>query len=377
MPLTRRQLGVGLLGLGAGVTATVALVGPQQIESLITGEALDQVKLWGFIGGEKLNLVRAENVRTLLMRRHGITLDARRAGSVEMVSDPALTGQKPQWLWPASNVLSQLARESGLPVRRDEIVLNTPLVIYSWSPVVEVLIRRGYVEERGGIFFLVKARELIIDISHGATWHDYGLQNLFGRVVVLSTDPAKSNSGFSFAGLMGSLLAGDVATPASLSRDLETIAAVFDGMGYDGMGYKESSSGTHWNSYLNEGMGGKPLLVAYESQLIEFMLGHAEQWKALQGQAIRPVMLYPEPTVYLSHPIISLTEQADRLIPALTDPDLLEIAWTEHGFRGPLGRIGRSGPMLGGIASSVESIAPMPDASVMLALLKRLSHNQG
>jgi len=239
MAITRRQLGAGLLALGAGATATVAVLGPRRIESWVTGRSADQVRLWGFIGGEKVNFVRNDKVADLLMRRFGITLDARRAGSVEMVSDPTLTGQKPEWLWPASNVLSQLARRNGLAVRRDEIVFNSPIMIYSWSPVVEALIRRGYVEERAGVFYLVKARELVADIVQGTTWRDLGIANLFGRVLVSSTDPTKSNSGFSFAGLLANLLAGDVASPETLSRDLETIASIFDRMGY-----KESSSGT-------------------------------------------------------------------------------------------------------------------------------------
>lgn len=299
MAISRRQLGLGLLALGAGATATVGLVGPRRIEQLVTGRSADQVRLWGFIGGEKLNFVRSETVRNLLERRHGITLDARRAGSVEMVSDTSLTSQKPEWVWPASNVLTQIARRNGLPVRRDEIVFNTPLVVYSWSPVVEALMRRGYVDERAGVFYLVKARELVDDMVRGTTWRDLGISNLFGRVLVSSTDPTKSNSGFSFAGLLANLLAGDVASFDTLTRDLETIASVFDRMGY-----KESSSGTHWNSYLNEGMGGKPLLIGYESQLIEFILGNAEQWKQLQSQSIRPVLLYPVPTVHSSHPIV-------------------------------------------------------------------------
>jgi hypothetical protein len=98
MAITRRQLGLGLLAVGAGATATVALIGPKRIESFVTGRAADQARLWGFIGGEKLDFVRNEQVRDLLMRRYGVTLDARRAGSVEMVSDPALTGQHPEWL---------------------------------------------------------------------------------------------------------------------------------------------------------------------------------------------------------------------------------------------------------------------------------------
>lgn len=46
------------------------------------------------------------------------------------------------------------------------------------------------------------------------------------------------------------------------------------------------------------------------------------------------MLLYPVPTVYSSHPIISLSEKADRLIPALTDPDLQELAGATTGSAG-------------------------------------------
>jgi hypothetical protein len=368
MAITRRALGLGLLALGAGGTAAVGLIGPGRLRTLVTGEVADQVTLWGFIGGEKVDLVRNPKIADLLRRRYGITLDARRAGSVEMVSDAALIGQRPQWLWPASSVLVQLARRNGLPVRRDEIAFNSPLVLYSWSPVVEALIKAGYVEKRDNAHYVVKMAELMQAIAQGLAWRDVGVGNLFGRVIVTSTDPLKSNSGFTFAALLANLFAGDVATAETLTRDLPKINSIFARMGY-----KESSSGTHWNSYLNEGMGGKPIIVGYESQLIEFMLADPGRWKTLQSSSIRPVMLYPTPTVFSAHPIVSLTEQADRLVPALTDPELQELAWSEHGFRGKLGGTGKGGPAVEGLAPLISSVVPIPDATVMLALVERLS----
>ena len=368
MAMTRRAMGLGLLALGAGGTAAVGVIGPDRLRRLVTGEVADQVKLWGFIGGEKVDLVRNQKISDLLRRRYGITLDARRAGSVEMVSDPALIAQRPQWVWPASSVLVQLARRNGLPVRRDDIVFNSPLVLYSWSPVVDALVAAGYVEKREGAYYVVKMAELMRAISEGLAWRDIGVRDLFGRVIVTATDPLKSNSGFSFAALLANLFANDVATAETLQRDLPKINAIFARMGY-----KESSSGTHWNSFLNEGMGGKPLIVAYESQLIEFMLSDPERWKSLQSTRVRPVMLYPAPTVFSSHPIVSLAEPADRLVTALTDPEVQELAWSEHGFRGKLGGVGRGGPAVDGLAPVVSSVVPIPDAAVMLALVERLS----
>jgi hypothetical protein len=120
-------------------------------------------------------------------------------------------------------------------------------------------------------------------------------------------------------------------------------------------------------------MGGKPLIAAYESQLIEFILSNPERWNGLKTSKIRPVMLYPAPTVTSSHPIISLSAAADPLVGALTDPDLQELAWSEHGFRGKLGSVGRGGPAVEGLSQTVSSLVPMPDAATMLALMQRLS----
>lgn len=371
MALTRRHLGLGLLATGLAGTTGVAVVGPRRIEGLVTGTNPDQASLWGFIGGEKLDFVKNPKVRDLLARRHGLTLDARRAGSIEMVSDGVLTRQQPQWLWPASAVMTQLARRNGLPVRRDEVVFNSPLVLYSWSPVVEALEKAGFVERRDDAWYVVKMAQLMEAIVARLSWRDLGVPDLYGRVIVTTTDPVKSNSGFSFAALLANLFAGpgggDVATPETVARDGDRIAAVFERMGY-----KEASSGTHWNSYLTEGMGGKPIVAAYESQLVEFILADPERWKALRSARIRPVMLYPAPTVTSAHPILSLTPTADRLVTALTDPDLQEIAWSEHGFRGRLGGVGRRGPAVEGLSPTVSSLVPMPDAAAMLALLQRL-----
>jgi hypothetical protein len=365
MAITRRLVGLGALAVGAGAAA-VALTGPQRIRELLTGAG--HAPLWGFVGGEKIDLIQNQKVKDLLRSRYGIVLDGRRAGSVEMVSDPALIGQHPEWVWPADSVLVDVARRNGLPVRKAEPVFHSPLVLYSWTPIVEALVSTGYVEQRGNAYYIVKMAELMQAIASGVAWRDIGVNNLYGRVIVISTDPAKSNSGFSFAGLLANLFAGGVANSETLARDLAKINSIFARMGY-----KESSSGTHWNRYLNEGMGGRPLIVAYESQMLEFMLADPQRWKTLQAASIRPVMLYPMPTVSSSHPIVSLTEAADRLLPALTDPQVQELAWSEHGFRSSHGDVGKGGPTIDGLAPLISSVVPVPDATVMLALMEGLS----
>ena len=84
----------------------------------------------------------------------------------------------------------------------------------------------------------------------------------------------------------------------------------------------------------------------------------------------KPVILYPRPTAFSAHPLISVDRAADELIDALLSESLLELAWEEHGFRGPLGTIGkaRNALLQSRLIERIDAVLPMPNAPVMLAL---------
>jgi hypothetical protein len=367
MKMNRRAMGIGLLLTGIGGTAAYSLVDGGELQTLLGGAHPDPVSLWGFVGGEKMDFIRNPKIVELLGKKHGLTLDIRRAGSVEMVTDPGLYGQNPDFLWPSSSVMVQMARQSGIPVRRDQVVLNSPIVVYSWLPIVEALVQQGLATERAKDYFTLNLKALLQAVVAGRSWADLGVGRLYGQVMVNSTDPTKSNSGFMFAGLVANLLTGAVATPESIGGTLDAIDRLFERMGY-----KEHSSGKLFDSFLNEGMGGKPMVVGYESQLIEFVLNQPEAWSRIRTSPMRPVTLYPEPTVYSAHPVISLNAKADRLITALEDPEVQALAWAEHGFRGQFGGTGAADLGIPGVPEQLDRIAPMPDAAVMVSVLERL-----
>jgi hypothetical protein len=83
----------------------------------------------------------------------------------------------------------------------------------------------------------------------------------------------------------------------------------------------------------------------------------------------------PTPTVFSAHPLISTDGAADALIDALVSETLLELAWEDHGFRGPLGSIGKArNPLLQSrLIERIDAVLPMPDAPAMMALLDRLA----
>ena len=111
MAISRRAFGIGLVAASAAATGGYVYL-RQHPE--IAGQLGEPRRLFGFAGGEKEGFLSNAHVRSVLERRFGLILDARRAGSVEMVRERALLDQKPQFLWPSSSVLVELARSSGV-----------------------------------------------------------------------------------------------------------------------------------------------------------------------------------------------------------------------------------------------------------------------
>lgn len=368
MAISRRTFGVGLVAASAAATGGyVYLRGHPEIAGHL-GEARH---LFGFAGGEKEGFLSNARVRDVLERRFGLVLDARRAGSVEMVRERALLDQKPQFLWPSSSVLVEVARASGVKISRDQVIFNSPIVLYSWDRVADGLVKGGLAQAAGGPRYKIDLAKLLKAIIAGESWAAIGVADLFGRARVVCTDPNKSNSGFMFAGLSASLLSGDVVMLETLDRINGDVATVFRRMGF-----KPPSSGKLFDDYIGGGVGAQPLIVGYENQLVEWVLQDAERWKRVEANApAKPVILYPQPTVFSAHPLISIDRQADDLIDALMSETVLEMAWEDHGFRGPLGTIGKARNTLleQRLIDRIDAVLPMPDAPVMLALLDRLA----
>lgn len=112
-----------------------------------------------------------------------------------------------------------------------------------------------------------------------------------------TTNPNESNSGNMFSGLLATTLnGGDVVNE-------DTIGSVLNDVGniYDDLGALEDSSGELFSSFLQLGDGAFPLIAGYESQLVEFGLENEQYGQEVQE---RVRILYPQPTVWSSHPLI-------------------------------------------------------------------------
>ena len=118
------------------------------------------------------------------------------------------------------------------------------------------------------------------------------------------------------------------------------------------------------------------MVVGYENQLVEWALADPARWQHVQaGSGAKPEILYPLPTVYSAHPLIVIDQAADPLLEALMSGDLQQLAWTKHGFRGPLGTASGTvdKSVEGLLPPEIDAVLPMPAADVMLALLEKLA----
>jgi hypothetical protein len=257
-------------------------------------------------------------------------------------------------------VAVELARASGRTVRGDETMFSSPIVFFAWSEIADALTRAGAVKPRPDGFLGADLARLGALMAGGARWREDLGVNVYGPVRVFSTDPARSNSGNIWSALLATAFNGGE-TPTE--ADLETVAPQLSAY-FEGLGYMESSSGDIFESFLKQGMGARPIIVGYENQLVEFLVANAAHAEAIRAR-IR--VIYPEPTIFASHPLISLTPACERLEQALLDPEVQAIAWRDHGFR--TGLIGVTDDpravSAAALPERIDLVVPMPTAAVM------------
>lgn len=329
----------------------------------VTGNAPRIVNVDGYVGGEKIELLEDEEVQSVFEEKYGLNVDYSRAGSLDMMTAD-LSGR--DYLFPSSSIALEYYEDlHGSPVQ-SEIVLNTPIVLYTHQIVLDAFESQGLITTDGDIHYIDMAGLLEL-IQNGAQWSDIGLPELYGRVSVDTTDPSKSNSGNMFAALVANVLnEGQTVTEADLAAILPELQDIFGKLGY-----METSSSDLFSQFLRMGVGAEPIIAGYESQLIEYAALYPDEYDRIRGDV---VMLYPAPTVWSAHVMIALDENGQILLNAMQDEDIQEIAWKKHGFRtGNYGDIADSGAIPAeGVAASITQVAQVPSYDVMKVIIEQL-----
>jgi hypothetical protein len=333
-------------------------------------------------GSEKTDLMADPQVTKILRDRYHLAVDYTPLGSYDQVqlTTAELKGRNVDCLWPSSvsaqNVFEKThATTTDFPAYQAETVLQSPEVIYAGPAGTQALVAKAIVTQRAGTYY-VDLKTLLNDyvLRHDA-WGDVGTTTIAGPVNISSTDPAKSNSGFTLAELELTLLATDNSyqspTVTQAKIGLPKVREL-----YDQQGLQAKSSDFGFDQWLLQGGEQyEPLYAGYESQIIGKTVAYASNASALAQLKASVRILYPQPTIYSDHPILALDANAVKLIEAMKDPDIQKIAWERYGFR--------SGVSIGtdvgyfkqlALSTQLQTTTP-PNADVTLLLLRCIQTN--
>ena len=328
-----------------------------------SGPQGDVATIAGYVGGEKMLLLQNEKFRRILAEKYHVAIKPTKAGSIEMASGMDLTGK--DFIWPSNDFAVKLFRDSNRKAGKDQIIFNSPLVIYTGWNIADGLIKQGIVEKRREGYFIVNFQKLLTMVVERKAWRDIG-QDFDGKILIRCTDPTKSNSGNMFAGLVANTLNnGEVVDETTVEAVLPKTKQLFARLGM-----METSSGDIFRNFLTTGTRNS-MVIGYESQIIEFIVANPNSRKLIQDTVC---VLYPEPTVWSSHPIVSLNDRGDRLIDALMDEEVQRLAWNEHGFRSGLAeiRVDKHAVQLECIAEDIQVVTPLPGKKTFVRILDAL-----
>lgn len=312
-----------LAAVGAGIWMSYEQAGQTRSEAQQQRlNAAQQVSLRGLIGSEKEAFFADPRVQRALAAQ-GITVTVEKAGSRAIAN--RYDAKTYDFGFPSgSPAAQQLQRAAKTTVYNP---FYTPVVVASWKPIAEILVANGIAAKQGEHYYIVDLPALLSLANKGTRWRELRKSEAFatGRSVLInSTDVRTSNSAAMYLSLASYLANGQQIVQSTEEADkvLATVAPLFLRQGF-----QETSSAGPFEDYLALGMGKAPLLVAYESQMVEFWLRHPDR---IAGDM---VLLYPRPTVYSKHVVVPYTPAGERLGQALeSDPQLRSLAH-EYGFR--------------------------------------------
>jgi hypothetical protein len=317
----------------------------------------------------KIAFLNDADVNRILKDKYGITVTVEKEiPSNAMVDECVDRSDELDFCWTSSETAGEQMKQRSAPgPAGSAVIFNSPIVLYTWAPIADALIAQGIVEKTGDTYYVADFSKLIEITCNGTRWSDIGLAQLYGSVKIYSTDPASSNSGNSFAGLLANMFnGGEVVDESTVNGVIPQVRNIFNCMGL-----LKDTTLPLFEDFLNLGIGSAPIIVAYESYLIAFSLEHQS---AASQEYIRDNVrtLYPKPTVWTTQPLVAFSEEGERFMNALRDPEIQGIGWKLYGFRPgrAIEPIDLSVVNLPGVPETFDSIIHMPKPEVMDQLIQ-------
>lgn len=365
MKMSRSKL-IGLVAVVAavGIVGAVLAWRQAQPEPEVPVPPAQPTVVTGYLGGEKISLFDDDQFQSLATDA-GLSVSYKKAGSLAMM-DADLTGM--DYLFPSSRAAVEYGATKGVTSSDQDIVFNSPIVVYTYRDVADSLAASGLVSKEGEVYHL-DAAAAVQAMAEDKTWADLGWASGYGQFRIDSTDPTKSNSGNEWAALVATMLnGGSPATVDSIERDKDTILAIFSKSGW-----METSSEDSFAQFLTLGEGSKPMMVGYESQILDLAVNEPDLYAQAKDDV---VIAYLTPTVWSTHVIMPLDDAGVQLRDFLKSDAVQRLAWERHGFRNASYAAAGSTEQFGvpGVVDKVGAAVELPSTDAMNRLIDLLAN---
>ena len=296
----------------------------------------DATQIYGAVGGGKENLLDDEQFKSILIERYGINVVNDSWSNGKLVVNPVVreNGDGYDFIFFSDQRFYDYYKLAADPTKgeaerervlKGNLTLNTPIVIYSWDTVVDALINENIVTLKDGVYYITDMDKLLQYILEGKTWKEIGVENLYGKININSTDPVTSSPGATYYGLLLSILCGGEVTEANIEQNLPKLKEF-----YEKSGYMNNTPADLFDIYLKTGVGAQPMIVDYEKSIIDFANSNPDGYAQVKDKMR---ILYPVPTIWNSHCIATLTEDGNKYYEAFNDQEIQQLAWSKYGFR--------------------------------------------
>ena len=309
-----------VLAILSGVVFNVTTIGSKKLEIAVSSSATD--------------VLSNNKVRDILKDKYKVSVKETYYSDNELIKKELLTNNKKiyngiifgdkkyldYYKTPANISLGEKERDT---VKTSYSFLTTPLVIYTWDSILNVLVEKGIVSEVSGTYYITNMNDFLELISGNNKWSDIGL-NIEGNINVETESLKPYNSAAAFYELLLlSISNGDLS-----ENNLNQVLSDFNKI-YSKKNFLSSSDSDLFDLFLRLGINSKPMIAGYESEIIKFSNEYPDVYATLKDKV---KILYPASTIMSSYPIATLDDDG-ALVKSFDDKEIQEIILKEYGLR--------------------------------------------
>lgn len=317
-----------------GLVAFVAVIVIGIVVSNLMKPKDNALTVIGAVGGGKENFLADPEILKILHDKYNINLKVDNWSNNKLIKDPIETanGKAYDFVFFSDERFYEYyknpAAQDEAPrqkVLKSQIVLSTPIVIYSWDSICDTLIDKNIVKKENDSYYINDMPKVLSYIENNSKWSDIGIDDIYGKINIASTDPVTSSPGATYYGLLASIMNEGYVDESNINTVLPKLRDF-----YKLSGFMNNTPADLFDLYLRMGKGAYPMIVDYEKSIIDFANNNPDGFNKVKDK-IR--ILYPNPTIWNSHCIMSFSDKGTSYVDALADPDIQKIAWEKYGFR--------------------------------------------